>query len=311
MKKGLWLKLLGLTSLLFVVASVAASVYFFQVAQVRGEKSFVASSSVSPDNPLYPYQEAFEALPKEERQMSHQGLKQVAWYVPAAQKTDKTVIVVHGFGQDKRRMRPYGYLFHELGYNVLMPDNIAHGASEGQLIGYGWNDRLNLIKWAELLVEENPDTELVLYGLSMGGATVMMASGEESLPEQVVALITDAGYTSVWEELVFQAKDMYNLPAFPLLYQVSALSKLRAGFTYGEASSVKQLAKNTLPTLFIHGDSDTFVPTSMVYENYGATAGEKSLYLVPGADHSETFQTDVAAYEQVIQNFLETHQTDQ
>lgn len=184
-----WFKLLGLTSLLALVLSVGASFYFFRVAQVRGEKSFVASSDTPADSPLYPYQQAFEALPKEEREMTHQGLKQVAWYVPAAEATDKTVIVVHGFGQDKRRMRPYAYLFHKLGYNVLLPDNMAHGESEGQLIGYGWNDRLNLIRWAELLVEENPQSQLVLYGLSMGGATVMMASGEESLPEQVYALI--------------------------------------------------------------------------------------------------------------------------
>lgn len=308
MKQIKWFKLLGLTSLLALLLSVGASFYFFQVAQVRGEKSFVASSDTPTDSPLYPYQQAFEALPKEEREMTHQGLKQVAWYVPAAEATDKTVIVVHGFGQDKRRMRPYAYLFHKLGYNVLLPDNMAHGESEGQLIGYGWNDRLNLIRWAELLVEENPQSRLVLYGLSMGGATVMMASGEESLPEQVFALIEDAGYTSVWDELVFQAKDMYNLPAFPLLYQVSALSKLRAGFSYGQASSIKQLAKNDLPTLFIHGDSDTFVPSEMVYDNYAATAGDKELYIVPGAGHSKTFETDVLAYETTIKNFLEKNE---
>ncbi|MFA9492790.1 alpha/beta hydrolase [Streptococcus sp. E17BB] len=306
MKKRIFLKILEALCVVAVLGSVAASFYFFDVAQVRGEKSFVSSDETPADSPLYAYQEAFDKLPKEERQMTHQNLKQVAWYVPAAQKTDKTVIVVHGFGQTKARMRPYAYLFHKLGYNVLMPDNIAHGESDGQLIGYGWNDRLNVIRWAELLVEENPTSELVLYGLSMGGATVMMASGESNLPEQVTAIIEDAGYTSVWDELVFQAKDMYNLPAFPLLYQVSALSKLRAGFTYGEASAVKQLQKNTLPILFIHGDNDNFVPTHMVYDNYEATAGDKELYIVKGADHSETFQTDVAAYEARIEAFLKS-----
>ena len=39
-------------------------------------------------------------------------------------------------------MKPYAWMFHELGYNVLMPDNMSHGDSEGQIIGYGWNDRL-------------------------------------------------------------------------------------------------------------------------------------------------------------------------
>lgn len=173
--------------------------------------------------------------------MTNQGLKQDAWYVPAETATNKTVIVVHGFTNDKEDMKPYAWMFHELGYNVLMPDNMSHGDSEGQIIGYGWNDRLNVIKWAEMLVEQNSDSEITLFGVSMGAATVMMASGEESLPDQVVNIIEDCGYSSVWDELKYQAKEMYNLPAFPILYEVSAISKIRAGFSYGQASSVNQL----------------------------------------------------------------------
>lgn len=173
--------------------------------------------------------------------MTNQGLKQDAWYVPAETATNKTVIVVHGFTNDKEDMKPYAWMFHELGYNVLMPDNMSHGDSEGQIIGYGWNDRLNVIKWAEMLVEQNSDSEITLFGVSMGGATVMMASGEETLPKQVVNIVEDCGYSSVWDELKYQAKAMYNLPAFPILYEVSAVSKVRAGFSYGQASCVKQL----------------------------------------------------------------------
>lgn len=298
------MKIFLFITLLVFACSWMASAHFFQVAQVRGDKSFVSSNDTPKSSPLYPYEEAFNGLSKEKLTMTNQGLEQVAWYLPAEEKTDKTVIVVHGFAQTKERMRPYGYLFHKLGYNVLMPDNVAHGESEGKLIGYGWTDRLNLVKWAETLIEENPNAELVLYGLSMGGATVMMASGEETLPDQVYAIIEDAGYTSVWDELVFQAQDMYGLPAFPLVYQVSTLSKLLAGFSYGQASSVKQLEKNTLPTLFIHGDEDTFVPTEMVYANYEASGGQKELVLVPGADHAKTFSVDPEGYEKIISTFL-------
>lgn len=294
--------------LVSLVFSVGASFYFFHVAQVRSEKAFINTKPTPKTDPLYDYEQSFDQLPRETRQMTNGGLKQVAWYVPADQETDKTVVVVHGFSQNKERMKAYGWLFHKLGYNVLMPDNIAAGQSQGQLIGYGWTDRLNIIKWTQLLVEENPNSQITLYGLSMGGATVMMASGEASLPKQVVSLIEDAGYSSVWEELVFQAKDMYGLPAFPLLYQVSSLSKLRAGFSYGEASSVKQLAKNTRPILFIHGDSDTFVPTAMVYDNYQATDAPKELYIVKGADHAKTFAKDKVAYEEKIASFLKKYE---
>lgn len=299
--------LLGIIALLFVV-SVGASFYFFHVAQIREEKSFINNNGRSKGNPIYAYEQSFDQLTKETLWMTNQGLKQDAWYVPAETATNKTVIVVHGFTNDKEDMKPYAWMFHELGYNVLMPDNMSHGDSEGQIIGYGWNDRLNVIKWAEMLVEQNSDSEITLFGVSMGAATVMMASGEESLPDQVVNIIEDCGYSSVWDELKYQAKEMYNLPAFPILYEVSAISKIRAGFSYGQASSVNQLKNNTRPVLFIHGSDDTFVPTSMVYKNYQATQGEKELYIVKGAGHAKSFETDSQAYIEKISTFLKKYE---
>ena len=299
--------LLGIIALLFVV-SVGASFYFFHVAQIREEKSFINNNGRSKGTPIYAYEQSFDQLTKETLWMTNQGLKQDAWYVPAETATNKTVIVVHGFTNDKEDMKPYAWMFHELGYNVLMPDNMSHGDSEGQIIGYGWNDRLNVIKWAEMLVEQNSDSEITLFGVSMGAATVMMASGEESLPDQVVNIIEDCGYSSVWDELKYQAKEMYNLPAFPILYEVSAISKIRAGFSSGQASSVNQLKNNTRPVLFIHGSDDTFVPTSMVYKNYQATQGEKELYIVKGAGHAKSFETDPQAYIEKISTFLKKYE---
>lgn len=306
-KKTLITYLGKLLTLLFIL-SIGASFYFFHVAQVKSEKSFLNNKPTAKTDPLYEYEISFEALEKQTLEMTNGGLKQVAWYVPAKTKTNRTVVVVHGFGSRKERMQAYGWLFHKLGYNVLMPDNVAAGESEGQIIGYGWVDRHNIIKWTNILVEDFGSEQITLYGLSMGGATVMMASGESSLPKQVVSIIEDAGYTSVWDELKYQAKTMYNLPAFPFLYEVSAISKIRAGFSYGEASSVNQLSKNERPVLFIHGEEDVFVPTEMVYDNYEATKGPKDLYIVKGAGHAKTFKKDKEAYERIIADFLKKYE---
>ncbi|MGT2888635.1 alpha/beta hydrolase [Streptococcus didelphis] len=288
------------------IASVGASFYFFHVAQVREEKSFIKNGPRSKEDPLYASDQAFDHLKVEKHHITNRGYKQVAWYLPAKTKTNKTAIVVHGFANSKENMKSYAMIFYDLGYNVLMPDNEAHGESQGNLIGYGWNDRLNLIAWSKWLVKNNAQSEISLFGLSMGAATVMMASGEK-LPEQVKTIIEDCGYNSVWDELKYKAKEMYHLPAFPLLYEVSAISKLRAGYSYGEASSVKQLEKNKLPVLFIHGDKDDFVPTEMVYHNYKATAGEKELFIVKGAKHAESLATDPVTYKEKIASFLEKY----
>ncbi|WP_159560618.1 alpha/beta hydrolase [Streptococcus halichoeri] len=299
-------KYLGLLLLALTLVSVGASFYFFHVAQVRAEKSFIDNGKRKPSDPLYASEQAFDRLTVQKKTMTRANIKQVAWYLPAAKPSDKTAIVVHGFANSKANMKPYAMLFHNLGYNVLMPDNQAHGESQGQIIGYGWQDRLNLIKWTQILLAENPKTDMTWFGLSMSAATVMMASGEE-VPHQVSSIIEDCGYSSVWAELKYQAKAMYNLPAFPILYQVSALSKLKAGFSYQEASAIKQLQKNKRPVLFIHGDQDKFVPTAMVYDNYHATKGPKALYLVKGAKHAQSYKTNPSAYEEQIARFLQKY----
>lgn len=301
-------KILTILFILLFIASIGASFYFFNVAQVRGDKAFIDHKPTPKSSPLYQDEKDFLKLEKENLSIKNDGLTLKAWYVPAASQTDKTVIVVHGFNGSKEDMAAYGMLFHKLGYNVLMPDNRAHGASDGKLIGYGATDKRDLIKWTNTLIRTHPTAKITYFGLSMGAATVMMASGQE-LPKNVVNIIEDCGYTSVWDELTFQAKDMYNLPAFPLLYEVSAISKVRAGFSYGEAgaSSVKALAHNKLPVLFIHGDADDFVPTRMVHDNYAATKGPRELFIVNGAKHAEALKTDKAGYYAKVQAFLEKY----
>ncbi len=292
---------------LATLISVGASFYFFHVAQVREDKSFINDGPRSELNPLHQSEIAFDKLKAEKRWMTNRGKRQVAFYLPANQKTNKTVIVVHGFTTNKENMKPYAMLFHDLGYNVLVPDNESHGESQGKLIGFGWNDRKNVIAWSNMLIKDNQESQITLFGLSMGAATVMMASGEQ-LPTQIHQIIEDCGYSSVWDELKFQAKDMYGLPAFPILYEVSAISKVRAGFTYGEASAVKQLEKNKLPVLFIHGSKDDFVPTNMVYDLYKATRGPKELLIINGAKHAQAYETDMKKYKESVSNFLKENQ---
>ena len=302
MKKKKWWKILLILVGVVLAVDIAATFYFFNVSQVRNNK---VPGQVSKSSKNYNLVQKFDQLSKSTESLTNHGVKLIAWYVPAAVKTDKTVVVVHGYRSNKEAMRQYGELFHELGYNVLMPDNRGAGASGGNLISYGYWDKFDIIAWTQKLVAANPQSRITLFGVSMGGATVMMASGEASLPVNVKDIIEDCGYTNVWDETAYQAKQMYNLPKFPLIYEVSAMSKIRAGWSYGEASSTKELAKNIRPMLFIHGGSDSYVPTYMVYQNYAADPdSQKQLLVVPKAIHAKSFETDPTLYRKTVTEFL-------
>ncbi len=234
-------------------------------------------------------------------------LKLNANYVAADKATNKTIVIAHGFGADGSRMGAYAGMFHDMGYNILVPDDRGAGSSEGNYIGYGWPDRLDYVKWINQVIKRNgQNSEIVMFGVSMGGATTMMVSGEKT-PSQVKAFIEDCGYTSVYDEISYQAKQMYNLPAWPLVPTVSAITKVRAGYGFKEASALKQVKKNQKPMLFIHGDKDDFVPTRMVYPLYKADKGPKELAIFKGAGHAKSYASDPSRYESVTHKFLEKY----
>ncbi|MGM8366616.1 alpha/beta hydrolase [Virgibacillus sp. W0181] len=184
-----------------------------------------------------------------------------------------------------------------------MPDARGHGKSEGDYIGYGWHDRLDYKKWIDLLIEEHGVTNIFLHGNSMGASLVLMTSGEE-LPGEVKGIIADSGYTTVKEELAHQLKHLYSLPAFPLLDITSGITKLRAGYTFGEASAVEQVKKNTRPLLIIHGDKDELVPLEMAHELYDAAGGEKELWIVPDAGHIKAYKNVTEQYDGRLLEFI-------
>jgi fermentation-respiration switch protein FrsA (DUF1100 family) len=194
-----------------------------------------------------------------------------------------------------------------LGFSVLLPDARAHGGSEGRYIGFGWPERLDYLRWIAWLEEkEGRGAGIVLHGVSMGGATVMMASGE-NLPPSVKAIVEDCGYTSVEEELAWQMGRLYHLPAWPLIPLTSALTKARAGWSFAEASALDQVRKSKTPILFIHGDADQFVPFSMQYRLYEACPAPKELLVIGGAGHGKAYDTEPVAYEARVRLFVENY----
>lgn len=304
----LWMKILLGVALALIVALVFVGNYFYNYAVVPSEKDFLdedtpGTTQTSKETDAHKW---FSS--KENRSdwtiTSKDGLKLSAIYLPAETKSEKTALVAHGYMGNAETMTNYAKMFHDMGYNVLVPDARGHGKSEGDYIGFGWPERKDYVQWINKVLENNGKSqEIVLYGVSMGAATVMMTSGEK-LPDNVKAIIEDCGYSSVHDELAYQLDDMFSLPAFPLMQVTSLVTKVRAGYFFGEANAVEQLKKNQRPMLFIHGDEDTFVPFEMLDKVYRATKGPKEKYVVKGAEHAEAYKTDPEKYQQVVQQFL-------
>ncbi len=214
----------------------------------------------------------------------------------------KYVLVCHGYTSKAKHMAGFVHKFYTLGYNVLAVDARAHGDSEGTKIGMGWPERMDIIKWINQILSWEPNARIVLHGVSMGAATVLMASGED-LPENVKAVIADCGYTSEWDEFQREA-DTLHIPWFPVLNATSVLSKVRDGYDFKQASALAQVKKSRIPTLFIHGSSDELVPYSMLGELYAAAACEKEELTVEGAGHALSSSVAPTLYWRTVEDFI-------
>ncbi|MBP1044506.1 alpha/beta hydrolase [Vagococcus sp. BWB3-3] len=300
----------GIVLLLSIIVGLGWGVnYLFDYAIVRGEKEFLSASEASGSQGSDFSNWSFvEEEPTTVTQTSFDKLKLVATHFKQEQKgIPKLAILSHGYGSDAEHMQDFGELFYEMGYDLLVPDARAHGQSEGEYIGFGWPDRLDYVEWIKLMVNRYPEgVDIMLFGISMGGATVMMTSGED-LPDNVKVIIEDCGYDTVANELSYQLKDMFNLPSFPLIPLTSVYSGIKAGYNFNEASSVAQLNKNSLPMLFIHGDADKFVPFEMLESNYNATQGPKEKYVGRGSKHGTSFKDDREGYTKAVKTFLDKY----
>ncbi|WP_308619965.1 alpha/beta hydrolase [uncultured Eubacterium sp.] len=217
----------------------------------------------------------------------------------------KYALVCHGYTSKAKHMAGFVNKFYSLGYNVLAVDARAHGDSEGTKIGMGWVERFDVIEWIKYIISLEPDAQIILHGVSMGASTVLMASGEE-LPKNVKAIIADCGYTSEWDEFKQEA-DVLHIPWFPVLNASSAISKVRDGYDFKQASAVEQVKKSHIPTLFIHGSKDELVPYGMLNELYSAANCEKEILTIQGAGHALSSSVAPELYWNTVETFLKKH----
>ena len=216
------------------------------------------------------------------------------------------VVVIHGWTNCKREMSSYAMEYYNRGFNVLVPDMRGHGNSESKFVSMGWLDRLDITDWLYSIAEENPKSKIIIHGISMGGATTMMVTGEK-LPENVVLAVEDCGFANVRDILADRCDRKYHLPSKLLMPGVSFMNKIFNGFFLGEASAINQLKKSKTPTLFIHGDKDDFVLISNLEPVFNACAAPKDKHIVKGAEHALSSHWFHEEYWQVVDNFLDKY----
>lgn len=304
MKKNI-VKILIITVVVFVIVTIVGSFFMLHISLDPYANRRDTSARLQREFERYPETiQWFDSLKsvgafRDTFILSDAGVSLHAYYIN--NNSVKTAMVLHGWHDcavDYLYLaRIYDYV---LGYNVVLPEFYAHGFSDGNMVRMGWLDRIDMLGWMEIF---KTDT-MVVHGVSMGGATTMMISGEK-IPEGIsdIRFVEDCGYTDVWDEFEYELKNEFGLPAFPLMYTTDWLCRLCYGWGFKEASAINQVKKCKYPMLMIHGGNDTFVPTEMVYRVYEAKPMPKHLWVAEGSAHVFSYKDHREEYIAKIVDF--------
>lgn len=171
-------------------------------------------------------------------------------------------MMVHGYKSSPMRDCSGGAIDAlDAGYNLLLIDQRAHGLSEGKTITFGIKERYDIRLWIDELIRRYGERcKIVLTGTSMGGATVLMASGLP-LQENVRAVLADCPYSSPKEIILSVAKKM-GYPSF--VYPLIKLGGIIfGGFDPDEITARDAVRSSRTPIIIMHGEADDYVPKRM------------------------------------------------
>ena len=306
---GVLLLILGILLLLWLAAGFGTFLLF---CWCKRGKDPTDEATIRKENG--PYADAIlegqarirEMKPETVRTTSHDGLTLVGHYIENPHPRG-IAILFHGYhgawNFDFSASIPY---YYALGFSILGVDQRGQGESGGRFMTYGLKERYDVLRWVEYVNERfGENTPILIGGLSMGAATVQMACALE-LPNNVRACVSDCGCSSP-EEIGTHVLRMHKVPVWLLWPQTRLFCRLLAGFGTREYSTLRAQRKNRIPTFFVHGEADDFVPTEMTLRSYKACRAEKQLLTIPGAAHGVSYLVDKPRYQAELRAFLDRY----
>lgn len=171
-----------------------------------------------------------------------------------------------------------GSVFCEMGINLVLPEARAHGQSGGSFTSYGYLEKQDLADWVAWVdAKLSPGGRVILCGEGMGANAILYASGCGLLPDSVAFAVAESPFASL-AEMAEYTLGVYRLPAgiFMPVFRYK-LRQSGAGFSLEEAELSKNLAKASLPVIFLGGTADDYIPYEQTLAAYEAYPAEKTL----------------------------------
>ena len=234
---------------------------------------------------------------------SADDLTLTATYFTPENSTDKWVILVHGYSNNQKYMYHYVDSYLESGFNVLTIDQRAAGDSEGEYLTLGAAESQDVSLWTKKIVENNPNAQITLHGVSMGAATIMLTAARDDC-ENVTSIVEDCGYPSAYQ--LISGMLYYGLGySSTLMPYINEAAKDLTGYYITDATAIDSISAVTVPSIFISGTNDSLISPEMTHALYTSSgASIKSEMYIENAAHARSAVVDSDTYYSTVLNFV-------
>ena len=309
---ALWIAL-GIIIFLLLAVLITAYVCFFRIFYYPPRRRKGGSLKSLPYGDIFaPYKEemadwiqrAGELPCKEVSVTSFDGLTlrgRYFEYAPGA----PIELLMHGYkGNSVRDLSGGIFRCFALGRNALLVDHRSAGNSEGNVITFGVNESRDCQTWANFIVREiDPQSRIILTGISMGAATVLMTASMD-LPENVKGIIADCPYDAPSNIIKKVLGTDMGMPV-KFVYPLIRLGGMLYGkFNLDAASPVESVKETKVPILLIHGNDDRFVPYDMSCNIHAANPDMIEFHTIKGAGHAMNYAAAPEEYTEIVKAFV-------
>ncbi len=220
--------------------------------------------------------------------------------------TNLYLIMCHGWRGNWKENTPIAEeIDKKINCNFLFIEQRAHSTSMIKYSTMGWHERIDVLKWIDLIIKQDPRAQIVLYGDSMGATTLMNVSGEK-LPSNVRCIIADCGFNSIKQQVLYSFKFINKFFIF-FYFGISLLAKIILHISLKNDGPNKSLSNCGVPILFIHGTEDKFVPYSNLKANISCLnpSMDYDELAIEKAGHIASFYTEKEKYIDKCITFIE------
>jgi pimeloyl-ACP methyl ester carboxylesterase len=235
------------------------------------------------------------------------GMTLKGWWVPASEDRG-TVILVHGLNRSRIEMVKKVPFVHRVGWHALLFDVRHHGESGGDVSSFGYFERQDVAS-AIAAARSRSKGPVVLWGVSLGAATVTLAAAED---QAVAGVVCDSSYRSLRDTVrhhlvLFRSFAWWlrAVPSWPVGSEVVYWIGRRGGFdpdAVDVVAAAHRLAGR--PCLFVCNSGDRRMPPEIAHELQAAAGNSARLLVVPGNSHGGAYREGTAAYETAVGEVL-------